>query len=39
MELTHLHWSDAKAAFEHSGATAWSRPDAEVVEVIGAKRR
>ena len=39
MELTHLHWSDAKAAFQHSGATAWSKPDAEVVEVIRAKRK
>jgi alpha-D-xyloside xylohydrolase len=39
MELTHLHWSDAKASLQHSGATAWSGPDAGVLEVIGAKRR
>ena len=35
IELTHLHWSDSRARLEHSGATAWSRPDAEMVKLSG----
>jgi hypothetical protein len=39
MELTHLHWSDAKAKLAHTGASAWTKSDAEVLEVVGAKRK
>ena len=35
MELTHLHWSDASGRLEHTGAKAWVKPDAEMVEVVG----
>ncbi len=35
LELTRLHWSDASGKLEHSGAKAWDRPEAEIVEVVG----
>jgi alpha-D-xyloside xylohydrolase len=34
-ELTHLHWSDAAGKLEQSGAKAWSKPETEIVEVVG----
>ena len=34
-EITHLHWSDASARLQHSGAQAWTQPDASLVKVIG----
>lgn len=34
-ESTHLHWSDASAKLQRTGAKAWSGPDATVMEVIG----
>ena len=33
--LTELHWSDATGKLTQRGAKAWTKPDAEVVEVIG----
>ncbi len=38
MELTHLHWSDATRKLEHSGASAWTKPDEQVLEIVAAKR-
>jgi alpha-D-xyloside xylohydrolase len=32
--ITHLHWNDAERRLEHSGAAAWSGPDASVIELI-----
>ena len=39
MEITHLHWSDAKSKLEHSGASAWTKPDVELVEIVRAKKK
>ncbi|HEY1767068.1 MAG TPA: TIM-barrel domain-containing protein [Terracidiphilus sp.] len=33
--VTRLHWDDAAHRFTHDGASAWSRPDAEIVEIAG----
>ena len=33
-EITHLHWDDASGKLTHTGAAAWSAPDAEVVKVV-----
>ncbi|MGB8477453.1 MAG: TIM-barrel domain-containing protein [Acidobacteriaceae bacterium] len=32
--ITVLHWDDAHRRFTHTGATAWSEPDANLVKVI-----
>ncbi len=32
--ITVLRWDDAHRRFSHSGATAWSEPDSELVKVI-----
>ena len=37
--LTRLRWDDRDGRLTHEGAPAWSEPDAQVVEVIGASRR
>jgi alpha-D-xyloside xylohydrolase len=34
-EITHLHWSDAAAKLQHTGASAWSASDHDIVTVIG----
>jgi alpha-D-xyloside xylohydrolase len=34
-EITHLHWDDAAAKLSATGAKAWTKPDSEMVEVIG----
>ena len=34
-EVTHLHWADASAKFTSTGAKAWSKPDSEIIEVVG----
>ena len=39
MELTRLHWSNARETLQHSGAAAWSKPDAKIVEIIHTRRR
>ena len=33
--LTHLHWDDATQKLTHEGPTAWTKPDSELVKVIG----
>jgi alpha-D-xyloside xylohydrolase len=33
--ITHLHWDDAAHRLTHDGASAWSRPDAEIVAIAG----
>jgi alpha-glucosidase (family GH31 glycosyl hydrolase) len=33
--ITHLHWNDAARRLTHSGASAWTEPDAQIVKVIG----
>jgi alpha-D-xyloside xylohydrolase len=38
-ELTHLHWSDARSKFEHTGTSAWSKPDNEVLDIVSSKTR
>ncbi len=34
-ELTHLHWADASGKFTATGARAWTKPDSEIIEVVG----
>ncbi|MDW5264564.1 MULTISPECIES: glycoside hydrolase family 31 protein [Acidobacteriaceae] len=34
-EIAHLHWSDAAGKLTSAGAKAWTKPDAEIVEVVG----
>jgi alpha-D-xyloside xylohydrolase len=34
-ELTHLHWADASGKFTSTGAKAWTKPDSEIIEVVG----
>ncbi len=36
-EITHLHWDDAAKTLRHTGAQAWTGPDAELIEIVGAK--
>ena len=33
--VTHLRWDDSSGKLNHDGASAWSAPDASIVEVIG----
>jgi alpha-D-xyloside xylohydrolase len=33
--VTKLHWDEASHTLTHTGAAAWSGPDASVVEVVG----
>jgi alpha-D-xyloside xylohydrolase len=33
--VTHLHWDDRNKHLTHEGAEAWSKPDSEIVQVIG----
>jgi hypothetical protein len=33
--ITHLHWSNAEGRLSETGAKAWTKPDAEIVEVVG----
>jgi alpha-glucosidase (family GH31 glycosyl hydrolase) len=33
-QLTHLHWDDAAHKLSHTGASAWSQPDGQIVQVI-----
>jgi len=33
--ITRLHWSDASQKLSHEGATAWTQPDSEILELIG----
>jgi alpha-D-xyloside xylohydrolase len=35
--ITHLHWNDAAQKLTHSGAAAWTGPDADLIEIVGAK--
>jgi alpha-D-xyloside xylohydrolase len=32
--ITHLHWNDATQRFTHEGASAWTAPDSELLELI-----
>jgi len=32
--ITHLHWDDAAKKLTHDGATAWTEPDDQIVEVV-----
>ncbi len=34
-EITHLHWTDASAKLSSTGAKAWTKPDSQIVEVVG----
>ena len=34
-EITHLHWNDAVAKLTATGAKAWTKPDSEIIEVVG----
>ena len=33
--ITHLHWSDASQKLTHEGASAWTAPDSDILELIG----
>ena len=35
--ITQLHWDDAARKLTHTGAAAWTGPDADLIEVVGAK--
>jgi alpha-D-xyloside xylohydrolase len=32
--ITQLHWNDATHRLDHQGASAWTAPDSEVVDVV-----
>lgn len=32
--VSHLHWSDSTQQLQHSGAAAWTEPDAGIIELI-----
>jgi len=34
-EITHLHWDDGAAKLSTTGAKAWTKPDSEIIEVVG----
>jgi len=34
-EITRLHWNNGASKLEHTGATAWSKPDRALVEIVG----
>ena len=34
-EITHLHWSNIDGKLSSTGAKAWTKPDSQIVEVIG----
>ena len=36
-QVTQLHWNEAAHKLTHSGAAVWSGPEAQVVEIVGAK--
>ena len=38
-EITHLHWDNAASKLEHTGASAWSKPDEALVEIAGKAAR
>jgi alpha-D-xyloside xylohydrolase len=33
-QVTRLHWDDASHKLSHSGASAWSEPDSQIVQVV-----
>jgi hypothetical protein len=35
-KITVLHWDDKARRFTHTGASAWSVPDSDLVDVIQA---
>lgn len=37
--ITRLHWDDATQKFTHAGASAWSEPDSQVVDVVRARNQ
>lgn len=34
-EITHLHWSNANRKLSSTGAKAWTKPNSDIVDVIG----
>jgi alpha-D-xyloside xylohydrolase len=34
-EITQLHWSDSALKLTSTGARAWTKPDSEIIEVVG----
>lgn len=34
-EITHLRWSDGEGKLTSTGAKAWTKPDSQIIEVIG----
>jgi alpha-D-xyloside xylohydrolase len=32
--ITHLHWDDAAKKLTHDGASAWTAPDAQILELV-----
>ena len=38
-EITHLHWDNVASKLEHTGASAWSKPDGALVEIVGKAAR
>jgi alpha-glucosidase (family GH31 glycosyl hydrolase) len=34
-EIAHLHWSDAGGRLSVTGSKPWSKPDSQIVEVMG----
>ncbi|MGZ4814127.1 MAG: glycoside hydrolase family 31 protein [Terriglobales bacterium] len=35
--ITHLHWNNATHRLAHEGASAWTKADAETIEIVTAK--
>ena len=34
-KITHLHWDDRTQKLSHEGASAWTGPDMDILEIIG----
>jgi alpha-D-xyloside xylohydrolase len=32
--VTRLHWNDATGQLSHQGASAWTTPDAEILDLV-----
>ncbi len=33
--VTHLHWDDTAQKLTHDGASAWTKPDSQIVQLVG----
>ena len=38
-KVTRMHWDDAAGKLSHTGVTAWTAPDDQVVQIVGVMRQ